>query len=121
MAAAQRRYDSRWVTVSPTFRGMHAVSGMLDPASAATVKAVLAPLLERAGPDDQRTAGQRCADALVTIAEHAMAAGGLPETGGEKPQVIATIAYTDLIAQIDAVQPGRATLNGIPITPTARG
>jgi hypothetical protein len=87
-AAAQRKYDSRWVTLSPTFDGMHAISGMLDPASAATVTAALTPLLDRLGPDDTRTASQRRADALVTVAELAMNTGQLPEHGGEKPQVV---------------------------------
>ena len=124
-AAAQRRYDSRWLRLTATFDGMHAIDGMLDPAGAATLNAALAPLLERAGDADDRTAGQRCADGLVTLAETAMAAGELPEHGGEKPQVILTIPYADLAADLDAGQPGAgsgsATMNGIEVSPrTAR-
>ena len=101
-AAAQRKYDSRWLRLSETFEGMTSVEGMLDPASAASIKAALSPLLASTGPDDQRTHGQRTADALVTVAELALAAGGLPETGGEPPQVIVTIGYDQLTAQIQA-------------------
>jgi len=127
-AAAQRKYESRWVRISQTFDGMHAIDGMLDPASAATLQAALTPLLSRSGPDDERTGAQRTADALVTIAQHALAAGGLPETGGEKPQVIVTISYDQLKAELDAYADrltadltGPVTINGTPITPaTAR-
>jgi hypothetical protein len=127
-AAAQRKYDSRWMTLSETFNGMHALDGMLDPASAATVKAALAPLLMKVGTDDNRSAGERMADGLVTIAEQAMAAGGLPEHGGEKPQVIVTIAWDQLKAslgsQADSVPGGLRGpigMNGVEITPaTAR-
>jgi len=92
-AAEQRKYDARWMRITPTFEGMHAIDGMLDPASAATLSAALAPLLGRTGADDQRTAGQRCADGLTSIAELALRTGELPEHGGEKPQVIVTIGY----------------------------
>ncbi|HTW20615.1 MAG TPA: DUF222 domain-containing protein [Mycobacteriales bacterium] len=138
-AAAQRRYDSRWVRLSPTFDGMVALDGMLDPAGAATVKAALTPLLGKAGPQDERAGGQRAADALVTVAEIALAAGGLPEHGGEKPQVIVTIGYDQLNAELAAHADtrtdtrtgprtgplsgltGPVTMNGIEVTPaTAR-
>lgn len=120
-AAAQRRYDSRWVRLTPTFGGMHAIDGMLDPAGAATLSAALAPLLERCGEDDLRSAGQRCADGLVTIAELAMAAGGLPEHGGEKPQVIVTIPWAALRADVESASGGCAGMNPPEISPrTAR-
>ena len=127
-AAAQRKYASRWLRFSDTFDGMVALDGMLDPPSAATLKAALTPLTGKAGPEDARTGGQRMADALVTVAEVAMAAGGLPEHGGELPQVIVTINYAQLKAEIDArtdrladALTGPVTMNGLEITPnTAR-
>ena len=127
-AAALRKYESRRVRMSETFDGMHAIDGMLDPASAATLKAAITPLLVKTGGEDARTSGQRFADGLVTLAEHAMAAGGLPEQGGEKPQVIVTIGWDALKADLEAalddpglLPAGTATMNGIDITPrTAR-
>ena len=120
-AAEQRKYDARWMRITPTFEGMHAIDGMLDPASAATLSAALAPLLGRTGADDQRTAGQRCADGLTSIAELALRTGELPEHGGEKPQVIVTIGYDALKADVEAGQIGSATMNGFEISPsTAR-
>jgi Domain of unknown function (DUF222) len=120
-AAAQRKYDSRWVTITPTFDGMHSIAGMLDPASAATVRAALAPLLERAGDIDERTVGQRCADGLVSLAELAMRTGQLPDHGGEKPQLVALLPFSDLMNDLETGHSGLATLNGFDITPrTAR-
>jgi hypothetical protein len=120
-AAAQRLYESRWVQITPTFDGMHSIDGMLDPSSAATVLAALAPLLERAGTVDGRSVAQRCADGLVALAELAMRTGELPDHGGEKPQLVATLPYAELLDQVESAQPTHATLNGLPITPrTAR-
>jgi hypothetical protein len=120
-AAAQRKYANRWVTISPTFDGMHAISGMLDPVGAATLLTALTPLLERAGEVDDRSQGQRRADGLVALADLALRTGTLPEHGGEKPQLIATLGYHDLKAAIGATQSGQVTLNGVEITPaTAR-
>lgn len=46
---------------------------------------------------DERTAGQRLADALVDAAEHLLAHGGLPTTGGERPQLIVTVDHRTLL------------------------
>jgi hypothetical protein len=114
--AAQRKFDSRWVQITSTYDGMHRIDGMLDPASAGIVKAALAPLTTKAGPDDERTHAQRTADGLVSIAELAMNTGDLPEHGGEKPQVIVTIPESDLFARVEAIIGKPALLNGERIT-----
>jgi hypothetical protein len=122
-AAAQRRYESRWVRLTPTFDGMHAIDGMLDPASAATLHAALTPLLLPGGEHDPRSHPQRLADGLVTLAETALAAGRLPEHGGEKPHVVVTIDWASLHAQLDAdpTATSMVSISGQPITPaTAR-
>jgi hypothetical protein len=76
-AAAQRKYDNRWVT--------------------------------------------RRADALVDLARLALDFAGLPDHGGERPNVIVTIPFAELRDELAAGQVGNATLNGQPITPnTAR-
>jgi Domain of unknown function (DUF222) len=122
--AAARRYDSRWVRILESFDGMHAIDGMLDPASAATLKAALTPLLAPAGADDTRSRAQRTADALVALAELGLAGGQLPDHGGEKPQVIVTLPYHQLTADLDAAlntAESTVTMNGLPVTPaTAR-
>jgi hypothetical protein len=117
-ALAQRMYDERWLTMSTTFEGMVHLEGMLDPESGATVAAALGPMLVRAGADDTRLAAQRRADALVELARRALAAGALPDHGGDRPQVVVTIPWTELRDGIAAGQPSRASLNGVPITPS---
>jgi hypothetical protein len=121
--AAARRYDSRWVRLTETFDGMHRIDGMLDPTSAAALKTALTPLLTPAGSADTRSHAQRTADALVSLAEMNLAGRWLPEHGGEKPQVVVTIPWTELKANLDthATNGSTAAINGLPITPaTAR-
>lgn len=115
-AAAQRRFSRRWARLVDTFDGMVRLDGMLDPLSAATIRAAIAPLLERAGDVDDRCVAQRTADALVALAEHAMADGILPDHGGEKPQLIVTMNYPDFIAGQESKLLASAKLNGIPIS-----
>lgn len=117
-AAEQRKYDDRWLTITPTFQGMHRIDGMLDPASAATVLAAVNSLLRKAGDIDDRTVGQRRADALVTIAHQALNSGQLPEIGGERPHLVATLPYAQLKADLETGA-GQALLNGLPISPSS--
>ena len=44
-------------------------------------------------PGDDRTAGQRRADALVEVCRLALASGGLPDNGGDRPQVVVTVPF----------------------------
>ncbi|MDQ0925228.1 hypothetical protein QF038_003736 [Pseudarthrobacter sp. W1I19] len=51
-----------------------------------------------AGPDlDRRTRPQKQLDGLVSAAKTALATEALPTTGGNRPQIIATINYQDLL------------------------
>jgi hypothetical protein len=86
--------------------------------------------------DDRRSAGQRRADALVTIAEIALGSGQLPVTGGVKPHVSLVVTAEvvaeplhprplpdELFADLDALERelrGRAahTTFGAVISPT---
>lgn len=51
------------------------------------VLSVLEPLARRAGLDDDRSAGQRRADALVETCEQALRYAPLPDAGGQRPQL----------------------------------
>jgi hypothetical protein len=44
-------------------------------------------------PADDRTPGQRRADALVEVCRLALACGGLPDNGGDRPQVVVTVPF----------------------------
>ena len=81
---------------------MHRLDGMLDPTSAAAVLTTLGALSGEAGQIDERSVGQRRADALVTLALQALDAGTLPDVGGNTPHLIATIPYDTLKAKLHA-------------------
>jgi hypothetical protein len=68
----------------------------LDGEGAAVVRAALDPLARPLSPaaadgPDPRTPGRRRADALVEICRRALAGGDLPDTGGERPQLVVTV------------------------------
>jgi hypothetical protein len=121
-AAAQRRYDSRWLVFNRTFRGMMHVEGMLDDEAAALLQAAITPLMDKAGAEDDRSAVQRRADALTELAAAALTHGDVPDHGGERPHIMVTIAWPELRDQITGAKTSNATLNGrFPVTPeTAR-
>jgi hypothetical protein len=107
------------------------ISGWLDTEMAAVVTAALDPLCsprhrpnpntggagvggglgaDGAGPTgaadrvvaDERTYGQRRADALVEVCRLVLNTGDLPENGGDRPQLTVTIRFSDLRDQVGA-------------------
>jgi hypothetical protein len=118
-AAAQRKYDDRWCTAATTFQGMLRLEAMLDPESAATVMTAINALMGSHGPEDERTVGQRRADALVELAGFSLDHGDLPDVGGHRPHLVATLPFDELRHGLGAGQLGHGTLNGRPLTPGA--
>jgi hypothetical protein len=94
--AAERRHARRGLWLSPTFDGMVAVDGLLEPEAGNTVMAALEPLARPADADDPRLGGQRTADALTELARRALEAGRLPQTGGVRPQLLVTVDLDSL-------------------------
>jgi hypothetical protein len=80
------------------FEGMVAVKGLLDPEAGEAAQAALAPLARPTGPDDERSAPQRRADALGELARLALQAGHLPQEGGLRPQLTLTADLASLLA-----------------------
>ena len=98
-ARAQARLDQRGLWLAGTFEGMVAVKGLLDPETGEATMAALAPLARPTGPDDERSAEQRRADALGELARHALQSGHLPQGGGLRPQLTVTADLATLRAQ----------------------
>jgi hypothetical protein len=118
-AAAQRRYRDRWLTTARTFEGMLHLEGMLDPESGAVLTTALDALLAVPVPDDERTIAQTRADALTELAQLALDRGELPDVGGERPHLVITTSYRELLDGLTGRQLPTALLNGRdPITPT---
>lgn len=69
-------------------------------------------------PFDERTRPQKLLDALVDAARSALASGGVPDSGGNRPQVIVTIDYQALIEELGGptVEPATATEPGTDFT-----
>ncbi len=91
------RLDRRGLWLSPTLDGLD-VRGLLDPEAGEALQSALAPLARPAGPDDERSAAQRRADAAGELARQALRAGDLPQQGGLRPNVNVTIDWNTLRA-----------------------
>jgi hypothetical protein len=98
-ARAQRQYDRRGLWVAPTFDGMVAIDGLLDPEAGETLLTALEPLARPTTAEDDRTAAQRNADALTELARRQLEGGRLPQTGGVRPQVVVTVDLASLLGQ----------------------
>jgi hypothetical protein len=96
-AEAQRRYDRRGLWLAPTWEGMLAVEGLLDPEAGQTLLAALEPLARPTGAEDDRSGEQRNADALAELARRSLQAGSLPRTGGVRPQLLVTVDLDSLL------------------------
>jgi Domain of unknown function (DUF222) len=96
---AQRRHDRRGLWVVPTFEGMVAVDGLLDPEAGETLFTALEPLARSTTAEDERSAAQRNADALTELARRQLAGRRLPQTGGVRPQVVVTVELASLLGQ----------------------
>ncbi|MGY1782731.1 DUF222 domain-containing protein [Geodermatophilus sp. SYSU D01036] len=59
---------------------------------------------------DERTRAQRLGDALVQVADNALASGGVPVLRGVKPQVVVEVDAEDLAAGTGSAELGSGTL-----------
>jgi hypothetical protein len=94
---AEQQHQQRGLWVSPTWEGMVAVNGLLDPEAGQMLLAALDPLARPSGADDTRSGGQRRADALAELARRTLEAGQLPQSGGVRPQLLVTVDLDSLL------------------------
>jgi len=80
-------FDDRYVQVGTTFQGAGVIRGDLTPECAAAVQAVLEALGKKAGPEDDRTDGQRFHDALQLGCELLIRAKMVPDRAGADTHV----------------------------------
>jgi hypothetical protein len=90
-------FDDRAVKLATTFGGAGVIHGDLTPECAEFVQTVLDALSAPAGADDGRTQEQRYHDALQEAMRRLLAAGLLPERGGQPVRVWAHINLADLM------------------------
>ena len=92
----------RGLWLAPTWDGMVAIDGLLEPEAGQTLTAALEPLARPADAQDTRSGGQRRADALTELARRSLEGGRLPQTGGVRPQLTVTVDLDSLLGR-----PGR--------------
>src|SRR5215218_2085685 len=103
---AERRHARRGLWLSATLEGMVALDGRLEPEAGQTLLAALEPLARPASAADDRSGGQRRADALAELARRALEGGRLPRTGGVRPQLT-------VLVDLDSLQGGPGSLGGV--------
>jgi hypothetical protein len=95
----ERRHQQRGVWLTPTWEGMVALSGLLEPEAGQTLIAALEPLARPTNAEDTRGGGQRTADALTELARRQLEAGRLPQSGGVRPQLLVTVDLDSLLGR----------------------
>jgi Domain of unknown function (DUF222) len=98
----QAAYQARGFHASPSWKGNTYLNGQLHPEGGETLLAALrAAIGGPPGPDDDRTAAQRRADALIDIARFYLDTAATGVQGGERPQVTATVDLPSLLGWHD--------------------
>jgi Domain of unknown function (DUF222) len=96
----EQNFLLRHFHVSQMSDGMFAVDGVLDPVSGAALKTAVDVLAKPKGPEDERTARQRRADAVGELAMHAMEQGTLPRRQSVKPHINLTMTLEALKGEL---------------------
>src|SRR5918995_3507538 len=98
-----RRHARRGLWLAPTFEGMVAVDGLLEPEAGQVLISALEPLARPADATDTRSGSQRNAGALTELARRHLEAGRLPQAGGVRPQLMVTVDLNSLLGHPGAV------------------
>ncbi|MPZ89795.1 MAG: DUF222 domain-containing protein [Nitriliruptorales bacterium] len=114
----RRAWESRRLSVSRTAEGGVALDGRLDVLGGETVVTALAALSAPRGADDDRSAEQRHADALVTLSRQALDQGELPIVGAVRPHVTVVVPLETV--QTARTGTGAATETGTAQDPVAQ-
>jgi hypothetical protein len=96
---AQRHHERRGLWLAPTWEGMVALGGLLEPEAGNFLQAALEPLARPADADDDRNADQRNADALTELCRRSLEGGWLPKAGGVRPQLLVTMDLESLLGR----------------------
>jgi hypothetical protein len=90
----QQQQQQRGLWVSPTWEGMVAVNGLLDPEAGQMLLAALDPLARPTNADDTRSGGQRRADALAEWPAAPWRAASCPRPAGCGPSCWSPSTWT---------------------------
>src|SRR6185312_11466071 len=105
-----RGFADRFFRLTRLFKGHGRADGDLTPECLAALQEVLDTLGKKAGPEDDRTAGQRRHDALEEAMRLLLASGCLPERAGQPAQVQLHMTLDELLGLPGADDAARAWL-----------
>jgi hypothetical protein len=97
---AEENFLRRRLHISQMSDGLFAVDGVLDPVAGAALKTAVDVLAKPKGPEDERSARQRRADAVGELALHAMEQGTLPRRHAVKPHINLTMTLEGLKGEL---------------------
>jgi hypothetical protein len=106
-------FDDRYVQAGTTFQGAGVIRGNLTPECAAAMQAVLEALGKKAGPEDDRTEGQRFHDALQLGCELLIRAKMVPDRAGADTHVDVHIPFPQLRQHPGAPEAEEVWLRGM--------
>jgi Domain of unknown function (DUF222) len=104
------RFKDRFFRLTRLFRGHGKADGDLTPECLAAVTEVLDTLGKKAGPEDDRSAGQRRHDALEEAMRLLLASGCLPDRAGQAAQVQLHLTLDELMNMPGAASAASAWL-----------
>ena len=110
LAESNRAYSRRYLHLSDVKDGLVHLDGLLDAEGGAVVKTALDAMMPPPRHDDDRTPGQRRADALVDLARRPISGSKLGSTGGMRPHLVIT-ASVETLAGVKGAEP--AELEGV--------
>ncbi|MGY1780169.1 DUF222 domain-containing protein [Geodermatophilus sp. SYSU D01036] len=100
--------EGRSLTLSRHADGSLSLRGHLDAVGGERLQTALEAHVQADRPaGDERTRAQRLGDALVQVADNALAAGSLPVLRGHKPQIAVVIDVEDLVDPAGSPNAGR--------------
>jgi hypothetical protein len=99
---AEENFTRRRFHISQMSDGLYLVDGVLDPVAGAALVTAVDVLAKPKGPEDERTARQRRADAVGELAMHSMDQGTLPRRHSVKPHINVTMTLEGLKGELGA-------------------
>ena len=96
LAEANRAHARRYLHISQPENGVVRLDGLLDAEGGATLQTALTALTKPL-KNDERSTGQRRADALVELCRRQLSGSHLPEVAGERPHLVIRASVDTLV------------------------
>jgi uncharacterized protein DUF222 len=114
LTEANRAYERRYFHVSQPENGMVRLDGILDAEGGATLITALNAVASPPTINDERTPGQRRADALVDLCRRPLDGRKLGDSGGQRPHLVIRVSAETLAGHTGAPAAELETVGPIP-------